>query len=255
MTRRPIVPLVPLCLALVAASAGAADVKHISRGGRVDIEDHLAADKYTLVDFYAKWCGGCRAVAPKIKRLARKHEDALAVRKVDVVNWNSAVAKQYRIESLPRLDLYAPDGERLASGSASRVLRKLEKALKSGRPKVADDPDSEPARAGVNPVDDPGDDGGDGNPLLLAATVAVGAVTTFAVSALGWHLWRRERPAGSIGRAALWYVERADGFDGPYTTAQLARLQREGRVGGDTPVCRKQDAERTTVADAVTIGT
>ncbi len=51
-----------------------------------------------VVDFWAEWCGPCRAVAPEVEALADKYGTAIKVVKVDV-DANQAVAGRYGIRS------------------------------------------------------------------------------------------------------------------------------------------------------------
>lgn len=95
-----------------------ADLEIITHGEKVDLAAHLAAGKYTVIDFYAAWCPPCRLVGPAIERLAAKESQRLAVRKVDIVDWTMPVVEQYAIEALPHLMLYGPDGQRVADGDA-----------------------------------------------------------------------------------------------------------------------------------------
>jgi len=98
------------------ARSDQADLKVITHGQEVEIGAHLAAGKYTVVDFYAAWCPPCRIVGPALERLAVVESDRLAVRKIDIVDWTMPVVEQYGIESLPHLMLYGPDGRRVANG-------------------------------------------------------------------------------------------------------------------------------------------
>ena len=93
-----------------------ADVQVIAHGEEVDLEAHLARGKYTVIDFYAVWCPPCRKLSPALERLAGRHPDRLAVRKVDIVDWTQPVARQHGIEELPYLVLFDPEGRPAARG-------------------------------------------------------------------------------------------------------------------------------------------
>jgi thioredoxin-like negative regulator of GroEL len=97
-------------------TAPAADIRIITHGEEVDLEPHTVRGKYTVFDFYAAWCPPCRVLSPALERLATAQIDRLAIRKVDIVDWTMPVAAQHRIESLPFLVLYDPEGQRVAAG-------------------------------------------------------------------------------------------------------------------------------------------
>jgi thioredoxin len=58
-----------------------------------------------VVDFWAAWCGPCRAVAPEVAALAEKYGSAIKVVKVDV-DANQAVAGTYGIRGIPTIGLF-----------------------------------------------------------------------------------------------------------------------------------------------------
>ncbi|MCX6137484.1 MAG: thioredoxin, partial [Ignavibacteriales bacterium] len=58
-----------------------------------------------LVDFWATWCGPCKAIAPVIEEIAGEYAGKLKVGKVDV-DANQAVAMQYQIRSIPTLLIF-----------------------------------------------------------------------------------------------------------------------------------------------------
>ncbi|MBK9458212.1 MAG: thioredoxin [Sphingobacteriales bacterium] len=62
----------------------------------------LDSDKLSMVDFWAVWCGPCRAVAPVVEQLAHEYKDKVVIGKVDVDN-NPEVATQYGIRSIPTI--------------------------------------------------------------------------------------------------------------------------------------------------------
>lgn len=74
----------------------------------------LQSDVPVLVDFYADWCGPCRALAPALDQLAKEIPGAKVV-KVNVDN-NQELAVRYRVNSIPALMVF--DGGQLTAQHA-----------------------------------------------------------------------------------------------------------------------------------------
>ena len=109
-------------------------VKIISHGTPVDITKHLALGNVTVVDFYADWCGPCRHISPSLEQMARTDPE-IALRKIDIVNWKTAVVKQYNIHSIPQVNIYNRAGRLVGTvvgADIQEVKRYVAQAKTSG---------------------------------------------------------------------------------------------------------------------------
>lgn len=58
-----------------------------------------------LVDFWASWCGPCKALVPTIEQIATEYDGKLKVMKLDV-DLNEAMARRFEIRGIPALLLF-----------------------------------------------------------------------------------------------------------------------------------------------------
>lgn len=64
----------------------------------------LKASEPVLVDFYAEWCGPCRALSPKLEELSNEMSD-VKIAKIDIDS-NPNTPAQYGVKSIPTLILF-----------------------------------------------------------------------------------------------------------------------------------------------------
>lgn len=122
-------------------------------GDTIRLSDFAGKGHYVLIDFWASWCGPCRAAMPKLKELyARYHDKGFEVVGVsldsskeswekaiaglelpwpqmsDLQGWKSAGAPEYGIKMIPSTFLLGPDG-RIIARNAEDLEKELEKAF------------------------------------------------------------------------------------------------------------------------------
>ncbi len=91
-------------------------------------DEILKSDIPAMVDFWAAWCGPCRAIAPVVEELARDYQGKVKVAKMNV-DENARTPAKYGIRAVPTLIIFK-GGQVLEqiTGAVSRSL--IENALK-----------------------------------------------------------------------------------------------------------------------------
>ena len=68
-------------------------------------DEVLNSEDTIMVDFWAEWCGPCRAVSPILDAIAAEHSDKIKVVKLNVDD-NPAMAMKYQITSIPAMKVF-----------------------------------------------------------------------------------------------------------------------------------------------------
>ena len=90
----------------------------------------IASKEPVVVDFYAEWCGPCKAMAPALDLVAKEMAGKVKIVKVDV-DQNPGITQKYKIQAMPTLMIFK-DGK-VASTQVGALVQKtkLEAWIKS----------------------------------------------------------------------------------------------------------------------------
>jgi thiol-disulfide isomerase/thioredoxin len=120
--------LTPLSSYAAGSRTKPAKPERIAQGREVQITDYLVPGKTTIFDFTSEYCPPCRTISPRLDELHTRRDDIVIV-KVDLnrpgikgIDWQSPVAKQYHVHSIPHFKVFGPDGKLIAEGDKARAL-------------------------------------------------------------------------------------------------------------------------------------
>ncbi|KTW27129.1 thioredoxin [Pneumocystis jirovecii RU7] len=86
-----------------------------------EFKNKISSEQLTVVDFFATWCGPCKAIAPKFQEFSEKYQN-VAFLKVDVDEHND-IASEYCVTAMPTF-MFFKSGNKLCEvvGASSKKL-------------------------------------------------------------------------------------------------------------------------------------
>lgn len=94
-----------------------------------NLKDYIASGKPVVVDFWAEWCGPCKAITPAIEELAKTYEGQVEIGKLNIDD-NTDTTEEYAIRSIPTI-LFFKNGELVDKQVGAVQKTALEEKIKA----------------------------------------------------------------------------------------------------------------------------
>jgi thioredoxin 1 len=104
-------------------------ISHVSD----DAFDHevLKSDTPVLLDFWAEWCGPCKAIAPTLEDLAKQYEGKLRIVKLNI-DHNQKTPRTYGVRGIPTLMVFKNgkvEATQIGAVSKGQLVQMIDKAI------------------------------------------------------------------------------------------------------------------------------
>jgi thioredoxin 1 len=94
-------------------------------------QDVLKSDTPVLLDFWAEWCGPCKAIAPVLEDLAKQYEGKLRIVKINI-DQNQQTPRNYGVRGIPTLMVFKNgkvEATQIGAVGKGQLTQMIDKAL------------------------------------------------------------------------------------------------------------------------------